>query len=584
MGGLDVPRLMDARESGFHISPDNAGTMKRLARDRMQTARHCISVLQKPDLRNGFVRSGCVAILLATLAGCGLAEVEQARIETGDVARQVSALRGSELRPPQAGPRLSTVRLIERRPYVGLTRIEPDPRAGLPARFRRADAVTLPLTGIGAAGVLAGRIEAATGLAVRFAGPARRTGNGTDGDPSVNVFGEAVRDGLSPDGGIWTGPLEALLDSWTEPSGYEWRYDADRQGIEIVRRRSVIFQIHALAGKQHYTVSSSTQDSAAGGDGEGSGGGNLTSQTISTETDYDPWPEIEGQLKGLLDPGTRLSVAPSSASVTVSGTPRDIARARAYLGYLNREVLRPVTLSVHVYSVRVEREADYDLGLSFSIARLLGEALRVSVGANAVALIKPSPDGESGDTLSATVRALNRAGAVSRVLSADIPSLNGKPAQFFELFQEAYLRELRTTAGDGIAQTELVPGTVSSGFAVSYLPRITGPGEVLVRLFASLRDRSSFTAFTSNNQTIQLPAYASRAIQVTQKIGRGETLMVTGFSDRSASAQRSGTFDADLPLPDGGRKASTARIEQVLLITADIGEPLGIAEVRGMAF
>ena len=60
--------------------------------------------------------------------------------------------------------------------------------------------------------------------------------------------------------------------------------------------------------------------------------------------------------------------------------------------------------------------------------------------------------------------------------------------------------------------------------------------------------------------------------------------MVTGFSDRSAAAGRSGTFDADLPLPEGGRKASTARIEQVLLITADIGEPLGIAEVRGMAF
>ena len=81
-------------------------------------------------------------------------------------------------------------------------------------------------------------------------------------------------------------------------------------------------------------------------------------------------------MKELLDPGTRLSVAPSSASVTVSGVPRDIARARAYLSYLNCEVLRPVTLSVHVYSVRVEREADYDLGLSFSIARLLGEALR----------------------------------------------------------------------------------------------------------------------------------------------------------------------------------------------------------------
>ncbi len=85
---------------------------------------------------------------------------------------------------------------------------------------------------------------------------------------------------------------------------------------------------------------------------------------------------------------------------------------------------------------------------------------------------------------SATVRALNSAGAVSRVLSADIPSLNGKPAQFFELFQDAYLRELRTTAGDGIAQTELIPGTVSSGFAVSYLLRMSK--SVAIRCFDAL--------------------------------------------------------------------------------------------------
>ena len=142
------------------------------------------------------------------------------------------------------------------------------------------------------------------------------------------------------------------------------------------------------------------------------------------------------------------------------------------------------------------RNGGFDPGHGDSVEPREMIARRRHHAGNAVALIKPSPDGESGDTLSATVRALNSAGAVSRVLSADIPSLNGKPAQFFELFQESYLRELRTTAGDGIAQTELVPGTVSSGFAVSYLPRITGPGEVLVRLFASLRDRPSFTAFT----------------------------------------------------------------------------------------
>ena len=276
---MDGPGCAGSRTSRGAIaagSPGKAGIMKRLAREARQMAVHRLCALRNPGLRTYSSRSGCFAIMLATLSGCGLAEVERARMETGDVARQVSALRGSGASAPgapQAGPRLSTVRLIERRPYVGLTPIEPDPRADLPARYRRADAVTLPLAGIGAAATLAGRIEAATGLAVRFTGPAHQTGNSTDGDPPVNVFGEAVRDGLSPDGGIWTGPLDALLDSWTEPSGYEWRYDADRQAIEIVRRRSAIFQIHALAGKQHYTVSSSTQDSAAGGDGEGSGGG-----------------------------------------------------------------------------------------------------------------------------------------------------------------------------------------------------------------------------------------------------------------------------------------------------------------------
>ena len=150
--------------------------------------------LQNPeDPRIRFARSGCFALLLAMLAGCGLlAEVDRARMETGDVARQVTALR-----LPQAGPRLSTVRLIERRPYVGLTPIEPDPRAGMPARFRRVDAVTLPLAGIGAAAVLMARIEAATGLAVRFTGPPRQADDTTGGDPPVNLFGEAGRDGLS---------------------------------------------------------------------------------------------------------------------------------------------------------------------------------------------------------------------------------------------------------------------------------------------------------------------------------------------------------------------------------------------------
>ena len=251
----------------------------------------------------------------------------QPRSETEDTARWVAALRQAA-----PAPRFSVIRLIRGRPYVGLKRRAAEPGAALPARFLQAGAVTLPLAGIADPAVLARRIEAASGLAVRFAGP-------PSGDEDISLtesFAGAGIDRLSPEAGVRTGPLDALLDAWTGPAGYDWRYDDDGGAIEIVRRRSVVFRIHALAGRQLYAAAASTSDAAAGGE---EGGGVQTSQSIAAETDYDPWPEIEAQAAALLGLGTRVAAATSSASLLVSGTPGDVARVRAFLRYLNREVL-----------------------------------------------------------------------------------------------------------------------------------------------------------------------------------------------------------------------------------------------------
>ena len=515
----------------------------------------------------GVRRPLLLAASLLALPGCGLTAVEDAREEARSVAREASARVGA----PDTG--FAIVRQVDR-PYVGIEPVEEDRRGTLPGRFLTGDAVTLPLAGGDDEAVLAARIEAATGLAVRFVGAAREGG----------AADFAVPDGLSPSGAVWTGPLDRLLDAWAEAAGHEWRYlgsprdGAEAGRIEMVRSRTAVFRVNALAGSERHGTASST-GGRAGEDGSAS----LGVQSIESETVYDPWPEIEAQLAALAGEGTRVTVSPASASVTVSGAPADVRKVRGYLAWLNREVLRPVTLSVHLYAVRFERETDH--GVDISLSEALGRSAGLSVADGTVSLIRPSvaeDGGGAADTLAAAVRALSRAGTVSRVLSADIPSLNGKPAQFLELTEEAYLKELRTTAGEGVAQTELVPGTVSSGFALSYLARITGPDEVLVRLSASLRDRPRFTTFTTDGRTIQLPAYGGRAVQVTRKIGRGETLVVTGFSDRGAVSDSRGSVDADVPAPLGGRSARLVREERVLLIAAEIGAPLGIAEVHGL--
>jgi len=96
-------------------------------------------------------------------------------------------------------------------------------------------------------------------------------------------------------------------------------------------------------------------------------------------------------------------------------------------------------------------------------------------------------------------------GSATRVLSADVPSLNGKPAQFYELLRTAYLAEIKTTASDQGVETELTPDEISSGFSLSYTARITAPDEVLVRIVAALRDRPTFAVFGGVGTQTQLP-------------------------------------------------------------------------------
>ena len=504
--------------------------------------------------------------LAVALAGCGGTQLEKAADAAGALEDRIAAF--SALRPAESREPRRTVVRIERRPWLGLKEIAAEAAPRLPEELRGKNGITLTLGGEGTEDELAKRIETLTGIAVRFAG--LPLGDGGDG-----VFELLQTDGLSPAGEVWEGPLDALFDAWAEHGGYEWRYDAAANEVVVVRSRAVNFQVHALSGEQSYKTATSTSEVADGG-----GASRATFQTVETEAAYNPWEDIQKQLAVVTSEVAQVEVSQSSGTVLVRGTPRDIAAARKYLAYLNEHRLLPVTLSVHVYSVEIADEADYSLGIFATIARLFGENLSLSLSPTGGAIVRAEG---LDDSLAATVAALSSAGKVARVLSADIPSLNGLPAQFFELFKTAYLKETKTTATESGFQTELTTDTVSSGFAVSFTPQITAPGEVLIRLVASVQDRPTFAVFTSADQSIQLPSYGSRAVHLTQRLARGETLLITGFSDRAASTSRSGTFAAAVPFPGGGRQGADSRAEQVLLVTAEVGAPLGVSEVPGAA-
>ena len=431
--------------------------------------------------------------------------------------------------------------------------------------------ITLSL-GDGPAGeVLARRISEAAGISVRVVGraPAGSEKSEAEGDDGAGrEWLAGFTDAYSSEGGLWSGPLDELLDAWVEAEGYSWRYGAETRTVEIVRSETRVFGVNALVGDMQHQVS--TQTSGSGGDSTTGG----SQQSITASMNYAPWREIAEQASAAAGEEASVSVSEAAGTVTVSGLPRAVERVRRLLVHLNATILRPLTLSVHLYSVRVGRGSNMSLGLSGALPDVLGTA--VEVGAGGIGIVRPST--ADGTSLLATVNALRSIGTATRVLSVDIPGMHGMPVQFYDLLDEAYLEEIKVTVSEGVREVSLTPGTVTSGFGLSYVARIIAPHEVLARITATIQDRPEFAVFGAGGEQIQLPVGGRRAIVATQRIGRGETLLLTGFTDRASTATKEGTFDPDIPLPDGRRNADEGRVEMALLVTAQIGEALGISE------
>ena len=519
------------------------------------------------------LRGALGAAGVLALAACGSVVPEVGEGEA--VAEHVRAEVAAELSRSQvARGRHRILKVETERPYTGLKPVEGGAASELPVRFLGEEGISIPLDHALTPAEMAQHITASTGVPVRFLGrpPVRPEGRGT---VRFTARGGRVLGGV----GQWSGPLPALLDEWTGEHGYEWGYDADRGVIEVVRGLNAVFQIHALGGEQRYSVSSST---AGGQSGSGeTSTADYSQQRLDSEYVFNPWPEIERALEGLISEESRVLVSPGQASVIVQGLPGDVAQVRAYLRHVNRTVLRPIAVTMYVFSVVRESGADFETDFSAALRTIAGSDFDfIFEGGRAnrtIGIVRPG-DTQTGNSLDLTLRALRSLGTVSRVLKASVPALNGEPALYYELVRHTYLAEISTTVEDGVARTERQPGAISSGFGMSYVGRITGPGEVLLRIFASLQDVPTFRQFGPEDNAIQLPEFGSRGISVTQAVREGETLVLSGFTDRVVSSEREGFLSADNPVA-GALLHGDRNVDQVLLVTSRIGEPAGVSEV-----
>ncbi len=350
------------------------------------------------------------AVLSLGLPGCGWFDQNQVEQDAAAVEGRLDSV--ESLEPDRPGFRSLTQ---SKDPYLALRPVTEE-RTRLPDDLTSDTGIVVTIGDGPGDEVLARRISDAAGTRVRLVGapwqpptvaesPAEAAGELTDS--VCEGWLGSWADELSGEAGVWAGPLDRLLDAWTECAGYRWQYDGEAGTVEVLRSETRVFGVHALLGSQQYSVTTTT----SGTGGEATSGS--SSQSISSEMTYAPWEEISAQATAAAGSEGTVTVSATAATVTARGLPRAVERVRAYLEHVNRHVLRPVTLSVHLYSVRFDRGSDYEVGLTGLLPEAFGSNFLVGVEGGAISVVKPTAVGAS--TLQATVSALRKVGTTSRL-------------------------------------------------------------------------------------------------------------------------------------------------------------------------
>lgn len=379
------------------------------------------------------------------------------------------------------------------------------------------------------------------------------------------------------------GNLAGLMDDLTAKLGLSWRWNGT--GIEIYRYETKLFHLDALAGVAKLSAkidtASSTLSSGGGGSKASSNSTATTGQTTSVDNTSDIWNEVTTTIQGMLSPNGRLSISPSSATITVRDTPNILSQVGAQIAQLNRIYNKQVALNVEVYSV--ERSDTDNYGADWNVA--FGKAAK-SVGLNYstlgnngtigsplgnAAVISVAHGPFSGSSL--TLSALSALGKTSLVTSGQAISLNGQSVPFNVSREQAYLQSQTTTlsggTGSGLASTQLTPGLVTEGFSMNFTPLIMDNGDVLMRYTIDLSTIDGIATYTTpdGSASIQLPTRSVRNFMQNVRVHSGETLVLTGFQQNSGSEKEQGVGSAGMWALGGGRQATALNRTLVIVVT-----------------
>ena len=339
----------------------------------------------------------------------------------------------------------------------------------------------------------------------------------------------------------YTGSLRGLLDTISSLSGYGWDYDAKINRVTFSAMQVRTYTIMAAPGVITYDSQVSNKSKERTGSSSISGSsinstvssGDTSSQTSQVHTskiEMDIWKEIETAVKGLLSKRGTVSINQSAGTVTVRDSYTRLRDVTAYIDSINARLSRQVAITVRVWALELTDASSAGLNLQALfenndvsvVAGSLGDLGSASTAA--VSVVKGKLKGSSG-----TIKALKEWGRATQLSSAGGLLMSNQPLPVQAIKRHAYLAGMTLATSEYNQTSEITPGEVTTGFAMTIIPHILPDRRVILQYTVTLSALDSMEEIDREQVYVQLPQVSTRSFAQRSKMKMGQTLVLAGF-------------------------------------------------------
>lgn len=345
----------------------------------------------------------------------------------------------------------------------------------------------------------------------------------------------------------YTGSLAGLLDTIASMSGYGWDWEEKRSRITFSAMQVRTFVVEAPVGEVGWEsqVSNKSREQRTTNLGTGSSinttvtSGDTSTQTAQTNTTrarLDVWKDVETTVRGLLSKAGTARVNPASGTITVRDSYARLEAVRAYIDEVNERLSRQIALCVRVWALEVNDASSAGINLqalfsSPDVAISAGTAAATASSLASVSVLKGSLKGSS-----AALEAMKEWGNATQLTSASGLVTNNQPFPVQAVRRHAYLAGMTMSTSEYSQTSEITPGEVTTGFAMTIIPHILPDRHVLLQYNITLSSLEDMTTIERDTILVQLPQVSTRSFSQRTRLKSGQTLVLAGFEQDTEQA------------------------------------------------